>query len=174
MIFVCVYIPHAFLETHKKILENAGCNFIFSAYSGRPYTQNLISTPDGVQSGAATRSPIKGTPNGANLPAQFNVDINIDKNFTIKNENAGAKVKEYRMRVFLTVTNLLNAANVTSVFRYTGSAYNDGYLSSPFAADQIRTATNAQAFIDLYNTRMVNPDRFLLPRLTRIGISVQF
>ncbi len=157
----------------KKILENAGCNFIFSAYSGRPYTQNLTATPD-AQSGAATRSSIKGTPNGANLPAQFNVDINIDKNFTIKNGNAGAKVKEYRMRVFLTVTNLLNAANVTSVYRYTGSAYSDGYLSSPFAADQIRTATNAQSFVDLYNTRMVNSDRFLLPRLTRIGISVQF
>ena len=157
----------------KKILENAGCNFIFSAYSGRPYTQNLIATPD-AQSGAATRSPIKGTPNGANLPAQFNVDINIDKNFTIKNEKAGARVREYRMRVFLTVTNLLNAANVTSVYRYTGSAYSDGYLSSPFAADQIRTATNAQSFVDLYNTRMVNSDRILLPRLTRIGISVQF
>lgn len=158
----------------KKILENAGFNFIFSAYSGRPYTQDLISTPSGVQSGAATRSPIKGTPNGANLPAQFNVDLNIDKNFTIKNERAGARVKEYRMRVFFTMTNLLNAANVTGVFRYTGSAYNDGYLSSPFAADQIRTATNAQSFIDLYNTRLVNPDRFLLPRLTRIGVSVQF
>lgn len=158
----------------KKILENAGFNFIFSAFSGRPYTQNLISTPDGVQSGAATRSPIKGSPNGANLPAQFNVDLNVDKNFTIKNSNAGARVKEYRMRVFLTVTNLLNAANVTGVFRYTGSAYNDGYLTSPFAADQIRTATNAQSFVDLYNTRMLNPDRFLLPRLTRIGFSVQF
>ena len=154
-------------------MENAGCNFIFSAYSGRPYTQNLTATPD-AQSGAATRSSIKGTPNGANLPAQFNVDINIDKNFTIKNGNAGAKVKEYRMRVFLTVTNLLNAANVTSVYRYTGSAYSDGYLSSPFAADQIRTATNAQSFVDLYNTRMLNSDKFLLPRLTRIGISVQF
>jgi hypothetical protein len=158
----------------KKILENAGFNFIFSAYSGRPYTQNLISTPDGVQSGAATRSPIRGTPNGANLPAQFNFDLNVDKNFTIKNKSAGARVKEYKMRVFLTVTNLLNAANVTGVFRYTGSAFNDGFLSSPFAADQIRTATNAQSFVDLYNTRMVNPDRFLLPRLTRIGISVQF
>lgn len=158
----------------KKILENAGFNFIFSAYSGRPFTQNLISTPDGVQTGAAVRSPIKGTPNGANLPAQFNFDLNVDKNFTIKNKSAGARVKEYKMRVFLTVTNLLNAANVTGVFRYTGSAYNDGYLSSPFAADQIRTATNAQSFVDLYNTRMVNPDRFLLPRLTRIGVSVQF
>ncbi len=158
----------------KKILENAGFNFLFTAYSGRPYTQNLIATADGVQSGVAARSPIKGTPNGANLPAQFNIDLNIDKNFTIKNEKAGAKIKEYRMRVFLTVTNLLNAANVTGVFRYTGSAYNDGYLNSPFAADQIRTATNAQSFVDLYNTRMVNPDRFLLPRLTRVGVSVQF
>ncbi len=158
----------------KKIFENAGFNFLFTAYSGRPYTQNMIATADGVQSGVAARSPIKGTPNGSNLPAQFNVDLNIDKNFTIKNEKAGASIKEYRMRVFLTITNLFNAVNVTSVYRYTGSAYNDGYLNSPYAADQIRTATNAQSFIDLYNTRMVNPDRFLLPRLTRIGISVQF
>ena len=67
-------------------MENAGFNFLFTAYSGRPYTQNLIATADGVQSGVAARSPIKGTPNGANLPAQFNIDLNIDKNFTIKNE----------------------------------------------------------------------------------------
>jgi hypothetical protein len=72
------------------------------------------------------------------------------------------------------VQNLLNTANVTSVFRYTGSAYDDGFLASPASREQKETATNQQAYVDLYNTRMVNPDRFVLPRLTRLGLALYF
>jgi hypothetical protein len=72
------------------------------------------------------------------------------------------------------VQNLLNTANVTSVFRYTGSAYDDGFLASPVSREQKETATNQQAYVDLYNTRMVNPDRFVLPRLTRLGLALYF
>jgi hypothetical protein len=68
----------------------------------------------------------------------------------------------------------LNTANVTSVFRYTGSGYNDGFLASPQAQEQIRTATDQQSYVDLYNARMLNPDRFGLPRLTRLGLALYF
>ena len=158
----------------KKILENAGINFIFTAYSGRPYTQNMLPTPDGVQSGVVVRSPLKGTINGANLPPQFNLDLNIDKNFEFKQKKIDGSTTFYRLRVFLWVQNLLNTANVTSVFRYTGNAYNDGFLASPQAQEQIRTATDQQSYVDLYNARMLNPDRFSLPRLTRIGVALYF
>jgi hypothetical protein len=47
-------------------------------------------------------------------------------------------------------------------------------LASPQAQEQIRTATNQQSYVDLYNARMLNPDRFSLPRLTRIGVALYF
>ncbi|MCE2740482.1 MAG: TonB-dependent receptor [Sphingobacteriales bacterium] len=158
----------------KKIFENAGFNFIFTSFSGRPYTQDLLPTPGGVQSGVVVRSPVKGTPNGANLPAQYNIDLNIDKNFMFKKKKIDGTMTVYRLRTFIMVQNLLNTANVTSVFRYTGSAYDDGFLASPVSREQKETATNQQAYVDLYNTRMVNPDRFVLPRLTRLGLALYF
>lgn len=158
----------------KKILENSGFNFIFTSYSGRPYTQTTNATSDGVQSGGVVRTQVKGSPNGANLPPQFNLDFTADKNITFKRKLMNDNTKEYRLRIFVTITNLFNVANVASVFRFTGSAYDDGYLSSPAAQDFINSATNRQSFIDLYNTRMVNPDRFLLPRLTRLGLQLSF
>jgi hypothetical protein len=158
----------------KKIFENAGFNFIFTSFSGRPYTQDLQPTPGGVQSGVVVRSPVKGTPNGANLPPQFNLDLNVDKNFLFKKKNIDGSLTVYRLRAFIMVQNLLNTANVTSVFRYTGSAYDDGFLASPASREQKETATNQQAYVDLYNTRMVNPDRFVLPRLTRLGLALYF
>lgn len=157
----------------RKILENAGINFIFNYTSGRPYTQTLTATPE-VQAGVVARSQVKGTINGANLPPQFYIDMNIDKYFTFKKEGLDGKPKVYRLRAFIWVQNILNAANVLGVYQYTGSAYNDGYLASPQSIEQKRVATNAQSFIDLYNIKMVNPGNFALPRLTRLGLSLYF
>ena len=157
----------------KKILENAGVNLVFNYSSGRPYTQNLTAIPE-VQAGSSQRSQVKGTINGSNLPSQFFMDLNIDKNFMLKSKAVDGKETRYRLRVFLWVQNLLNAANVLGVYRFTGSAYDDGFLSSPQAQEQTRVATNTQSFVDLYNIRLVNPNNFTTPRLTRIGVSLYF
>ncbi|MES2689151.1 MAG: carboxypeptidase regulatory-like domain-containing protein [Bacteroidota bacterium] len=157
----------------KKILEEAGINFIFNYTSGRPYTQTLIPISE-VQAGVATRTQVKGTINGANLPPQFYLDMNIDKWFTFKKEALNGKVTMYRLRVFIWVQNLLNAANVNGVYRYSGSAYDDGFLASPQSQESKRSATNGQSFVDLYNIKVVNPDLFALPRLTRLGVSLNF
>jgi hypothetical protein len=157
----------------KKIFENAGFNIIFNTVSGRPYTQNTIAVPEGL-SGVSARSPIKGTINGSNLPAQFYTDLNVDKNFTFTSKKIDGRTVEYRMRIFLIVQNLFNEANVLGVYRYTGSAYSDGFITSPQAIESLRAATNVQSFVDLYNTRIVNPGNFALPRLTRFGIQLTF
>ncbi len=158
----------------KRIFENAGFNVIFTTYSGRPYTQNLNPTPDGVQSGVVVRSPIKGSRNGANLPPQYNVDLQFDKSFLFKRKEISGSQTFYTLRLFVMVQNLFNTANVRSVFPYSGSAYNDGFIASPAAKEQINSATSQQAYIDLYNIRMVNPDRFSYPRLTRLGMALYF
>jgi len=157
----------------KKIFENAGINMIFNLTSGSPYTQTTNPIPE-VQSGVVARSQVKGTINGANLPSQFYSDINIDKYFTIRSESLSGKTTVYRLRVFLWVQNVFNNINVLSVYRYTGSAYSDGYITSTYAQSQLNSATNAQSLVDLYNVRMVNPNNFALPRLTRLGLSLYF
>lgn len=157
----------------KKIFENAGINLIFNATSGRPYTQYTIPVPE-VQAGVVARSQVKGTINGANLPPQFFTDLNIDKNFTFRSETLDGKVTNYRLRVFLWVQNVFNNINVLGVYRYTGSAYSDGFITSPQAQAQRDAATNAQSLVDLYNIRVVNPNLFALPRLTRLGVALYF
>lgn len=157
----------------KKIFEEAGFNFIFNYTSGRPYTQTLIPISE-VQSGVVSRTQVKSTINGANLPPQFYLDMNVDKYFTFKKTKMDGKDAIYRLRVFLWVQNLLNAANVLGVYRYTGSAYDDGFLASPQSQEQRRVATDAQSFVDLYNVRVVNPNLFALPRLTRLGMALYF
>jgi hypothetical protein len=157
----------------KKIFANAGFNIIFNLSSGRPYTQTTNAVPE-VQTGVQARAQVKGTINGANLPSQFYSDLNVDKNFFIRSESLTGKATMYRLRLFLQVQNLFNNINVLSVFRYTGSAYDDGFITSTFAESQIRSATNAQSLVDLYNVRVVNPGNFALPRLTRLGVALYF
>jgi hypothetical protein len=157
----------------KKIFENAGANMIFNLTSGRPFTQTTNPIPE-VQAGVATRAQVKGTINGSNIPSQFYADLNIDKYFTIRSDGLDGKTSVYSIRVFFCVKNIFNNINVLSVYRYTGSAYDDGFITSTFAQSQLVAATNAQSLVDLYNARVVDPNNFALPRLTRLGFALYF
>lgn len=158
----------------KRIFENAGIALIFNAQSGRPYTVNAQPTPD-AQPGVAIRSPIKGNPNGSRLPWQFFTDLNIDKSWMFKmGEYKNKSPRMGSVIVFMQITNLFNARNILGVYRYTGSASDDGYLNSPVGQVAIDQATNAQSFIDLYNIRIANPANYALPRWTRLGVRFNF
>lgn len=157
----------------KKIFEEAGINMIFNATSGRPYTQSTNPISD-VQAGVAQRAQVKGSINGARLPTQFFADLNIDKYFSIRSESLSGKNTFYRIRVFLWVQNVFNTVNVLNVYSYTGSAYDNGYITSNLAQSQISSATTAQSLVDLYNVRLVDPGNFAPPRLTRLGLSLYF
>jgi len=120
------------------------------------------------------RPQVKGTPNGSRQPSQFYADINIDKNFMFRSSGLDGKTTTYRLRVFLWVQNIFNNVNALGVYRYTGSAYSDGYIKSVQADATLRAATNAQSLVDLYNIKMVDPSNFALPRLTRLGLALYF
>lgn len=156
----------------RKIFTNAGINIIFNYVSGRPYTEQLLPTPEVLSS--TNRPQVKGTPNGSRQPSQFFADINIDKNFMFRSESLDGKTTIYRLRLFLWVQNVFNNINALGVYRYTGSAYDDGYINSGQAEATLRAATNAQSLVDLYNIRMVDPGSFALPRLTRLGLALYF
>jgi hypothetical protein len=91
-----------------------------------------------------------------------------------RSEGLDGKTTMYRLRVFLWVQNVFNNINVLSVYRFTGSAYDDGFISSNQAQAQRDAATNAQSLADLYNARVVNPNLFALPRITRLGVALYF
>jgi hypothetical protein len=104
------------------------------------------------------------------LPWQFRVDASANK---IWNFKYGAnKNKNGNFELFFTVTNVLNTMNILGAFPFTGSAYDDGYLTSPQGRNQVSFQTDAQAYADLYNLAMLNPGRFTLPRRMRIGVRV--
>ncbi len=156
----------------RKIFTNAGVNVIFNYVTGRPYTEQLLPTPEVMSS--TNRPQVKGTPNGSRQPSQFYADINIDKNFMFRSESLDGKTTVYRLRMFLWIQNVFNNINALGVYRYTGSAYSDGFINSVQADATLKAATNAQSLVDLYNIRVVDPGAFALPRLTRLGLALYF
>ena len=57
-----------------------GLNVIANLGSGTPYTASTIATPVTGEISPST----EGSINGSRLPWQFNMDVNLDKNFTLK------------------------------------------------------------------------------------------
>lgn len=157
----------------RKILEHTGVGVTMNAYSGRPYTATTIATPD-AQSGIASRSPLKGTPLGSRLPWSLGNNINIHRDFPVTLGKRGDQVIKGAFTVTLWMENFLNIQNKEAVHSYSGSATTDGYLSSANGRSAIESSTNAQSFIDLYNTALANPGYYGAPRTTRLSLLLTF
>ncbi len=147
----------------RKILENFGVNLTANAVSGSPYTRR--SLPFAVTSNASS-SPIDGQINGARLPWQLRFDMRVNKVFKFKNKNS--------LDVYFQIFNLLNTINTVGVYAFTGSADDDGFLTSQLAETTIREQVSTQAFVDLYNRRVNSPFNFSAPRTIRLGVSYNF
>jgi len=149
----------------KDILENFGVNLVMNAQSGRPYTKrsrafSVTSSPSSSQ--------MEGQINGARLPWQVTFDLRLNRVFSLG--SGGKKTLD----VYVQVLNLLNTQNVTDVYAFTGTADDDGFLSSPIGQTVLQGQLSEQAFVDLYNRRMVNPFNYSLPRRVRLGVSYNF
>ena len=79
-----------------------------------------------------------------------------------------------RMNVYLQVFNVLNSLNVRSVYRFTGVADDDGYLTDSRYQTSIQSQLDEQSFREQYSMKINNPSNFNLPRRTRIGVMVTF
>jgi len=64
---------------------------------------------------------------------------------------------------YLRVENVLNTRDVVAVYGYTGSATDDGYLTSAQGASTIANQTNPTSFVQFYNIAMRNPGLYALP-----------
>ena len=150
------------------ILANAGLNLTGIAVSGRPYTA-------AVQSEILGASGIKGSINGSRLPWNLTVNAQVDKQFTLgKPESKQAM----GLNVYLRVSNVFDRRNIQSVYRFTGSPTDDGFLNSArgqrFLEGGFRPGVNQEAFLAAYSWRLLNPDNFSLPRRIFFGAILDF
>ena len=76
--------------------------------------------------------------------------------------------------VYLQVQNLLDAQNISSVYRATGNADDDGYLNDANSQSSIAAQNDPQSFRDIYSIKVNNPSNYSLPRLFRLGVEINF
>jgi hypothetical protein len=158
-----------------RVFDNVGANVVFRAGSGTPYTKQSNPTPE-AQFGIATRQNLDGSVNGSRLPWQYRMDVRIDKNVELSwggtPEGDGRKMAN--LNIYLQVLNVLNTRNVLNVYRYTGNANDDGYLSAAQTQQIINAQNDPTSFMDLYTVKVNNPSNYSIPRRIRLGVMLDF
>jgi hypothetical protein len=154
----------------KQIFANTGANLIANLGSGVPYTAQVFPTPITGEISPTTAGGI----NSARLPWQFTVDMNFDKNFALKFGGEGDKQKAANLNVYLWVTNLLNTQNISSVYRFTGTPDDDGYLAAAQYQNVINTQNSPESFRNYYSMFANNPYNLGSPRQVRLGVRFDF
>jgi len=161
---------------NKQILSDAGINLQVSARSGTPYTEQTNATPEALE-GQPGRPITKGSINGSRLPWYFRVNMRVWKNFNFVVGKKKAKQEDKRdvsLQIYLQIQNLLDARNPISVYRYTGTSNDDGYLSDPSSVSSIQGALNPQAYKDQYAAYINRGDNYSLPRRIYLGAVLNF
>ncbi len=149
----------------KQIFENTGINLFGSTVSGRPYTRRQTPTALGGRVN-------EGDINGARLPWNVALNLRVDRDFNLFPEtNANRGVL---LNVYLRVSNLLDRRNIINVYEASGQPDDDGFLASPLGQNVLDSQINEEAYIQLYNYRLLNPDFYSLPRRIFLGASFSF
>ena len=154
----------------KPIFENTGVNFIANLGSGTPYTPQVLATPITGEISPTT----EGSINGARLPWQFNVDMNIDRNFALEFGKGDGKKKVANLNVYLWVNNLFNTRNITGVYRFTGTPDDDGFLAAAQFQSQIESQNSPSSYRNYYSMFVNNPYNLGSPRQIRLGVRFDF
>lgn len=155
----------------KQIFQNTGANVIANLGSGTPYTPQVFATPITGELSPST----EGSINGARLPWQFTMDLNLDRNFSLQfGGKEGERKKTANLNVYLWVTNLLNTRNILGVYRFTGVPDNDGYLNAAQWQQVINNQNSPTAFRNYYSMFTDNPYNLATPRQIRLGIRFDF
>ncbi len=157
----------------RKILADFGVNFLFRTGSGTPYSRQSNITQDAALTKSQSHT-LSGQPNGSRLPWTYRIDVRIDKNFIFKFGGENEKQKVTVLNAFITINNVLNRRNILNVYRYTGNANDDGFLTAAVSQQEINSKVNTQSFIDLYSIVINNPNNFSAPRTIRLGVIYNF
>ncbi len=158
---------------NRQIFANTGVNIQGNGGSGTPYTAQNTITPTAFVSGSS--GLMKGSLNGSRLPFSFRVNLRVDKDINLKwGGSEGSQAKQTSLNLYVLIMNALNSKNIMNVYRATGNADDDGYLSAPQFQNQITSQVNAQSFVDLYAMKMAVPGYYSLPRMIRLGVIMNF
>ncbi len=143
-----------------KLLENFGVNVLMTARSGQPYTPQVEPFSQ-IESKAPVPS---GGINSARMPWSNRIDLRVDRKFSVGERTS--------LSAFLWVQNLLDTANTQGVWRATGLPDNDGFLAT--AGGQQFLSSSVPVAETLYRHRNRSLGNFGIPRLTRIGVRLDF
>lgn len=159
----------------KKILQRTGVNIVGDLGSGTPYSRSSQIVKEGEINGSRPYL-LDGTVNGANLPWQFNTDLQVDRDIPLSfgKDNGGEKAHRANLNVYLLVTNVFNTQNIVDVYRATGSADDDGYLASAAAVNDVNAQVDPIAYRELYALKVNNPYNYGAPRTIRLGFRFDF
>jgi len=156
-----------------KWLQGTGVYLTFAAGSGFPYTQS--SEPYSTITGAGQRV-VKGRISGSRMPWIFDCNLNIYKGFPVilKNDDDVTKRKMGQIVVSLAISNLFNFDKIQSVYAYTGSATDDGYLTAAKFQQDIASRTDITSFQDYYTISMEGYNHLGAPRTFNLSVRFEF
>lgn len=162
-------------EKAIKVFENIGANITFNAGSGTPYTRQSNITQE-ASFGSAERKIIAGDKNGSYLPWNYRINLRIDKDLELTwgGKKDGEEKKHAHLNIYLQILNVLNTKNINNVYAATGNANDDGYLESSNGQTATAQKNSPTSFVDLYNVKVNNPSNYSLPRVIRLGATLNF
>ena len=130
------------------VLEGSGVNLLFQFASGHPFTraQGTVGRRGPEKGGILAsddprnREPVENL-NASTTPWTFQVNLQVDKKFTL----FGAEARAYGY-----VTNLFNRKNVINLYSRTGNDADDGFLTDPELSQQIVEANGGEPYEQFY------------------------
>ncbi len=158
-------IDYRFGANDGGVLERTGLNLLFTFNSGHNYTRY------GYQYGNA-RIPTEEL-NASTTPWNFQLDLRLDRGF---------KLGDVDFDIYVWAINVLDNQNITDVYPQTGTATDDGYLSTSEGLNNI--ATYGQQYVAYYRAFLANGYNFSqglpnynnlwgVPRQIRVGLRVE-
>lgn len=160
------------------ILSELGLNVLFTFNSGHPFTYSTGSPgQQGPGSGALIENDVRnGIPlesvNESTTPWNFNVDLRLDKSVPIG---------PLRTNFYVYVQNLFNTRNVLQVYRRSGNASDDGFLSNPELSGKIIEGfgEGGPTYVDMYEAINLElgqhyQNLWTAPRQVRFGLRLEF
>lgn len=160
----------------EAIFRNLGISMTMYGNSGVPYSRQVLPSPTQLITGGGSVS-LLGSINGARLPFEFYNDFNINKDITLwfgkkKENNTGRK--KATLQLYVNIQNLFNVQNIVNVYSATGSATDDGYLTSPNYQSAILSQVNPESYMNYYSMKVNDPYNYSMPRRVRFGAVLMF
>lgn len=157
----------------EAIFRNLNVSLSMVGNSGVPYSRQQLPTATQLFSGGGTAS-LLGSLNGARLPFEFYGDLSVSKNVDLYYKTRAGKQKKGTLQFYLNIQNLFNIQNIVNVYAATGSATDDGYLTSPLYESQIASQVDPASFSNYYSMKAENPYNYSMPRRIKFGVSLGF